>query len=263
MSLLSVSNLSVSQRNREIFRNVSFQIGAGEVVGLIGPNGAGKTTLMRAALGMIAHGGESSLAGLEAHARAKAAAWMPQAREIAWPVSVETLVMLGRLPHLGPYSRPTSEDHARVNEAIAWMELDDMRQRTATRLSGGEQARVLIARALAQGTPLLMADEPIAGLDPAHQIATMQTFQGLARTGKSVLVSLHDLGLAARHCTRILMMGQGGLVADGVPADVLTPARLAEVFHITAWYQNTDQGPIYQPLDVIGRSAGDKTIDHD
>jgi iron complex transport system ATP-binding protein len=263
MSLLSVTNLSAHRRARQIFRDVSFQIGAGEVVGLIGPNGAGKTTLMRAALGMIAHGGDSSLAGLDAHARAKAAAWMPQAREIAWPVSVETVVMLGRLPHLGPYSRPTAEDHARVDEAIAWMELDSMRQRTATRLSGGEQARVLIARALAQGTPLLMADEPTAGLDPAHQIATMQTFQGLARAGKSVLVSLHDLGLAARYCTRVLMLGQGGLVADGAPADVLTPARLAEVFHITAWYQDTDQGPIYQPLDVIRSTAQGKGGHHD
>ncbi|WP_113913034.1 ABC transporter ATP-binding protein [Roseovarius dicentrarchi] len=254
MTLLSVSGLSVTQRNREIFRDVSFQIGTGEVVGLIGPNGAGKTTLMRAALGMIAHGGDSTLADLTPHARAKAAAWMPQSREIAWPVSVETLVMLGRLPHLGPYSRPSAEDHARVDEAIAWMELEQMRHRTATRLSGGEQARVLIARALAQGTPLLMADEPIAGLDPAHQIGTMKIFAQMAAHGKSVLVSLHDLGLAARHCTRLIMLGQGRIIADGAPEDVLTPARLAEIFHITAWYQNTEHGPVYQPLDVIGRT---------
>ncbi|PVA11343.1 ABC transporter [Pelagivirga sediminicola] len=253
MSLMSVSNLSVRLRNRQIFSDVSFDIGAGEVVGLIGPNGAGKTTLMRAALGLIEHGGTSSLAQLGAGPRAKAVSWMPQSREIAWPVSVETLVMLGRLPHLDPYSRPTAQDHARVDEAIGWMELEGMRHRTATRLSGGEQARVLIARVLAQGTPLLMADEPIAGLDPANQIATMETFARLAALGKSVLVSLHDLGLAARHCTRVLMLGQGGLVADGPAEKVLTPERLAEIFHITAWYQNTDQGPVYQPLDVIGR----------
>jgi iron complex transport system ATP-binding protein len=253
MSLLSIANLGVTLRSREIFRNVSFEIGAGEVVGLIGPNGAGKTTLMRAALGMIPHEGTSTLAQLGGDARARAAAWMPQAREIAWPVNVETLVMLGRLPHLGALSRPTAEDRAHVDEAIDWMELGAMRQRTATRLSGGEQARVLIARALAQGTPLLMADEPIAGLDPAHQIGTMQTFARLAEYGKSVLVSMHDLGLAARHCTRLLMLGQGGLVADGPPEDVLTPERLAEIFHITAWYEHTAQGPVYQPLDVIAR----------
>ena len=96
-----------------------------------------------------------------------------------------------------------------------------------------------------------MADEPVAGLDPAHQIATMQTFATLAQSGKSTLVSLHDLSLAARHCTRIVMMGDGGLVADGTPAEVLTPERLAHVFHITAWYRDTEDGPIYQPLEVI------------
>jgi iron complex transport system ATP-binding protein len=131
------------------------------------------------------------------------------------------------------------------------MELDDKRHRAASRLSGGEQARVLIARALAQDTPLLMADEPTAGLDPAHQISTMQTFGELVRAGRSVLVSLHDLSLAARHCTRIVMLGDGGMAADGLPQDILTPERLAHVFHITAWYRNTEDGPVYQPLEVI------------
>ena len=127
-----------------------------------------------------------------------------------------------------------------------------MRHRPATELSGGEQARVLIARALAQDTPLLLADEPIAGLDPAHQIATMETFSNLALQGKSSLVSLHDLGLAARHCSRLLLLGNGGLVADGPPEDVLTPELLAEVFGISAWFQNTDAGPVYQSLKVLG-----------
>ncbi|MDX1786311.1 MAG: ABC transporter ATP-binding protein, partial [Roseovarius sp.] len=117
-------------------------------------------------------------------------------------------------------------------------------------LSGGEQARVLIARALAQETPLLLADEPIAGLDPAHQIATMQTFSRLAAEGKSVLVSLHDLGLAARHCTRLILLGQGRLIADGTPRDVLTPDNLGEVFGISAWFQDTEHGLVCQPLGV-------------
>ena len=126
-----------------------------------------------------------------------------------------------------------------------------MQDRPATQLSGGEQARVLIARALAQDTPLLMADEPIAGLDPAHQMATMETFERLAGQGKSVLVSLHDLGLAVRHCTRLVLLGQGRLVADGPPQEVLTPARLAEVFGIRAIFEQTENGLVYQPLEVI------------
>ena len=250
MTVLALSHLSVSRRGRAVLDDVSFSLGTGEVVGLIGPNGAGKTTLMRAALGLLPCTGQSSLARLPEAARARAAAWMPQAREIAWPVSVEDVVMLGRMPHHG-VGRPGPADRARVDEAICWMQLDDLRHRAATRLSGGEQARALIARALAQDTPLLVADEPIAGLDPAHQIATMQTFAALAGQGKSVLVSLHDIGMAARHCTRILMLAEGRLIADGPPGAVLSPARLAGVFGITAWYRDTDQGPVCQPLEVI------------
>ena len=250
MSLLTLSDLSVSLRGRDVFRDVSLSIGEGELVGLIGPNGAGKTTLMRAALGLLPCTGRSSLAGLSPAERARQVAWMPQSREIAWPVSVEDVVMLGRMPHMTG-RRPSEADRARTEAALTWMELSGMRHRAATRLSGGEQARVLIARALAQDTPLLMADEPVAGLDPAHQITTMQTFASLAQVGKSVLVSLHDLSLAARHCTRIIMLGEGRVVADGAPAEVLTPERLAHVFHITAWFRDTEDGPIYQPLEVI------------
>lgn len=251
MTLLSISDMSVSLHGRPVLRDVSFHIDAGECVGLIGPNGSGKTTLMRAALGLLPFEGHSSLAALPQSARAKQAAWMPQAREIAWPVAVEGVVLLGRTPHMSALQKPGDEDRKQVDAALERMELTQMRDRPATRLSGGEQARVLIARALAQDTPLLIADEPIAGLDPAHQIATMQTFANLAAQGKSSLVSLHDLGLAARHCTRLIMLGHGGLVADGAPEDVLTPERLAQVFGITAWCEKTDQGLIYQPLEVI------------
>ncbi|MCZ4353586.1 ABC transporter ATP-binding protein [Roseovarius aestuarii] len=259
MTLLALDNLGATLRRRPVFGDVSLKIGAGEVVGLIGPNGAGKTTLMRAALGLIPATGTSSLAQMPARARARAVAWMPQAREIAWPITVETLVMLGRVPHLNTGQRPTAADHAACDAAIAHMALGPLRTRAATRLSGGEQARVLIARALAQDTPLLMADEPIAGLDPAHQISTMQCFAGLAAQGKSCLVSLHDLGLAARHCTRLVLLGPkvgqgpqgcGHIVADGTPAEVLTAQRLRDVFSITAALQQTEQGLLFQPLEV-------------
>jgi len=251
MSLLSVTDLGVHLRGRDILRNVSFSIGKGELVGLIGPNGAGKTTLMRAALGLLPYQGECSLAALTPAQRARQVAWLPQSREIAWPVTVETVVMLGRTPHLGRTGAPDAADRERVDAALERMDLCGLRHRAATYLSGGEQARVLIARALAQDTPLLLADEPIAGLDPAHQIVTMQTFAALAEQGRSVLVSMHDLGLAVRHCTRLILLGGGGLVADGPPSQVMTPERLSEVFGITAWYAQTDSGPVYQPLEVI------------
>ena len=249
MSVLELQNLSVSLRGRDIFRDVTLSVQKGEMVGLIGPNGAGKTTLMRAALGLVAHGGHSSLADMAPMARARAVAWMPQSREIAWPVSIEALVRLGRMPHQA--ARLSAADHAAVERALDHMGLAAMRSRTVTRLSGGEQARALIARALAQETDMLMADEPIAGLDPAHQIATMQMFQRLAADGRAVLVSLHDLGLAARHCARLVVLGQGGIQADGPPSKVLTPELVARAFGITAYQAQTPQGHIFQPLEVL------------
>ncbi len=251
MSFLTLTGFGVSRGTCDILRDIDLSIGAGELVGIIGPNGAGKTTLMRASLGLIDGIGHSSLAALPPRVRARAVAWMPQAREIAWPVSVDRLVMLGRTPHLGAGQRPSEADRAAVDQALQRMDLGAFRDRTATQLSGGEQARVLIARALAQETPLLMADEPIAGLDPAHQIATMQTFASLASEGRSVIVSLHDLGLAARHCTRLIVIDKAGIAADGTPQDVLTPHLLRETFGISAFVKNTPDGLVFQPMDVV------------
>uniref|UniRef100_UPI00356ACBD0 ABC transporter ATP-binding protein n=1 Tax=Actibacterium sp. TaxID=1872125 RepID=UPI00356ACBD0 len=182
---------------------------------------------------------------------ARHAAWLPQLREIAWPVSVETVVALGRTPHLGAGGKLSDQDRAAVDAALGWLDLDSFRHRSATQLSGGEQARVLIARTLAQAAPLVLADEPIAGLDPAHQIATMQVFRDIAGQGRSVIASLHDLGLAARHCTRLILLGQGRVVADGAPRDVLTKANLRDVFHLRAHYTDTADGPVFQPLEVL------------
>jgi iron complex transport system ATP-binding protein len=251
MTLLSLDRLTVRRGACPVVDCATLSVKAGELVGLIGPNGAGKTTLMRGALGLLPHEGHSSLTGLPAGARARHAAWLPQSREIAWPVSVETLVTLGRTPHLAAGQRPTEADRAAVARGIATMGLSGFEARPATELSGGEQARVLIARALAQDTPLIRADEPIAGLDPGHQIATMAAFAALARDGKAVIVSLHDLGLAARHCTRLVLMHKGRIHADGPPEAVLTEANLRDVFHISAHLTRGPGGVIFQPLEVL------------
>jgi len=251
VSLLSLDRLTVHRGTCPVVDTATLRIEAGELVGLIGPNGAGKTTLMRGALGLLPHTGSSSLTAMTPRARAGHAAWLPQAREIAWPVAVETLVTLGRTPHLAAGQRPGAADRAAVARALATMDLSGFERRAATELSGGEQARVLIARALAQDTPLILADEPIAGLDPGHQIATMAAFARLARGGKALLVSMHDLGLAARHCTRLILMHRGRIHADGPPEAVLTEANLAQVFGISAHLTRGPQGVIFQPLEVL------------
>lgn len=244
MTLLSLENLTVRRGECPVVDRVSLTVGEGEFVGLIGPNGAGKTSLLRGALGLLPHQGRSSLTALAPAARAKAAAFLPQGRDIAWPVTVETLVALGRAPHGGA-------DDGAVEDALERMGLQGYRLRTATALSGGEQARVLIARALAQETPLLLADEPVAGLDPEAQIRTMEVFAALAAEGRAVVASIHDLGLAARHCSRLLMLDRGQLVADGPPAGVLTDDRLAEVFGIRGFHADTPDGPVFQPTGIV------------
>ncbi len=251
MTLLSVQNLTVRRGECPVVDAASFSIGPGECVGLIGPNGAGKTSLLRGALGLLPFEGTSSLAALPPRQRAAQAAWLPQTREIAWPMSVERIVALGRLPYLARGARLNPTDQGAVDAALTRMGLQNFRTRLATALSGGEQARVLIARTLAQDTPLLMADEPIAGLDPAAQIATLQVFETLAQEGRAVLTSLHDLSLAGRYCTRLIMMGAGRIVADGPPVEILTAERLAEVFHLHANIVPTPHGPLVQPLGVI------------
>lgn len=245
--MLNIQNLTVRRGKHEVVTSASLKVAAGELVGLIGPNGAGKTSLMRAALGLIPATGQCNLVRLAPAERALIAAWMPQSRDVVWPVSVETLVRLGRIPHRRP-----DADHAAVESALHRMNIAAFRDRPVTELSGGEQARVLIARTLAQETPLLMADEPIAGLDPAHQIGAMQTFRDLANEGRCVIASLHDLGLAARHCTRLVMMDAGRIVADGRPAEVLTPDLLEQVFGVSGYFAETPDGSIFQPLRVLG-----------
>lgn len=251
MTLLTLSHFGVSRGDRPVVQDVSLTIKPGECVGLIGPNGAGKTSLLRASLGLLPATGSSSLADHSASARARSVAWMPQSRDIAWPVTVETLIALGRIPHLPRGAKLRPVDQAAIDAAIDHLELGNFRNRIATHLSGGEQARVLIARALAQDTPLLIADEPIAGLDPANQISTMQVFANLARDGRAALVSLHDLGLAARHCTRLILLGDGHLVADGPPSEVLTSGNMAATFGVTAFFQDTPKGPVFQPMELI------------
>ncbi|PJA60267.1 MAG: ABC transporter [Rhodobacterales bacterium CG_4_9_14_3_um_filter_71_31] len=255
MSLLALQDVRATLGGAEALRGVSLSVAPGEVVGLIGPNGAGKSTLLRAALGLIDATGARMLGGdplerLSPRDRALRAAFLPQEREIGWPLSVAALVALGRAPHRAGLAPLRAADHAAVADAMARMDVARFADRPATQLSGGERARALMARALAQGAPLLMADEPAAGLDPAHQIALMATFRALAGEGRGVLASLHELGLAARWCDRLAVLDAGRIVAEGPPEAVLTPALLARIYGVTAHFAREAGALVVAPLDL-------------
>ncbi|WP_420838284.1 ABC transporter ATP-binding protein [Aquibium microcysteis] len=258
---LAARALDVDLAGRRVLRGVDLLVRPGEVVGLLGPNGAGKSTLMRALAGQIAHSGTVRIGGRDAASlspggRARLVAYLPQTRVIGWPVSVEKAVALGRLPWLGFAARPDARDMDICREAMRVMDVDALAARRATELSGGEQARVLAARAIAQDTPVLIADEPVSGLDPAHQIAMMAALGTIARRGRAILVSLHDLTLAARWCDRVIVLRAGAVAADGDPAEVLDAAMLAGVFGIRAHVAREDGRPVLAPVGLSAEPGG-------
>lgn len=255
MTLLSVKDLRASLGGAEVLKGVSFDVRPGEFIGLIGPNGAGKSTLLRAILQLsprsgIVMLGDDDAARLSAAERAARVAYLAQERDVAWAVPVDTLVSLGRTRHRSPFAPLSPEDRAAVDDAMRRMDVAQFRRRKVTELSGGELARVLIARVLAQDTPLLLADEPVAGLDPAHQISLMRTFRSLAAEGRSVVASLHDLGLAARWCTRLVLLDAGRIVADGAARAVLTPDHLRAVYRISAHIADMEGRLLVHLLDL-------------
>lgn len=243
MIKLSVQNLSVMRDLRPILQDISFTAQGGEFIGLIGPNGAGKTSLMRAILGLLPHQGSCNLSALSPQAKAKHVSWLPQSRDVAWPLSVEKLVMLGRQPH----DANAEADEKAVRHAIDAMELSELALRPATELSGGETARALIARCLAQETDIFMADEPLAGLDMAYQLSTLELLSDRAKQGKLIITSVHDIGLAARYCTRFILLGHQQILADGKPDAIMKDTSFSEVFGIESLFAVTEDGPIFMP----------------
>ena len=257
---LDTRDLEVKLGGRDVVRGMSLSLEPGHVTGLLGPNGAGKSTLMRAMAGQLVYTGSITLDGqsvaqMAETARARRIAWLPQGREIGWALSVENLVALGRLPWHGWRRTRSAADRQLCLDAMRMMDVESLASRPATELSGGEQARVLMARAVAQDTPVLLADEPAAGLDPAHQISMMAALRQLAGKGRSVLVSLHDLSLAARWCDRLVLMKDGRIAAQGTPGEVMTAATLRDVYGINAEIGHDACGLWLAPL---GLTQGDE-----
>lgn len=257
MVSLSFQDLRADLAGQPILHGVSAAMQGGELVGIIGPNGAGKSTLLRALLGLIPYQGQVHLNGQDirsfnAKDRAKQIAYLPQGQTVHWPLLVERLVGLGRLPHLGPLSRIAAADRDAIEQAMQRTHVTHLKDRDATSLSGGERARVMLARALAVEAEALLADEPLANLDPAHQLDVMELLRAEAQNGALVITVLHDLPLAARYCDRLILLHHGRIAADGAPQQILTPDLLRAVYELEAEIDFSGKYPSIQP---IGRPA--------
>jgi iron complex transport system ATP-binding protein len=240
LPLLACTGLGYAQAGRVMLADCTFTIHAGERVAILGPNGAGKSTLLRRLAGLWAGPGEVMLRGtamatLSMEARARLLAYLPQQGSIAWGISVEQVIALGRLPYGGDLLDPKGADKAAIDHAITALELAAWRARPATQLSMGERARVLAARALASEAPVLLADEPVAALDPRHQLIVLDALSAYAAQGRAVLTVMHDLTLAAQWASRILLLDAGRLVFDGTPEEALQPARLNPLFGLATY----------------------------
>ncbi|MDJ1158800.1 ABC transporter ATP-binding protein [Chelatococcus sp. SYSU_G07232] len=250
---LTAQDLAVSLAGRAILSEVDCALHPGELLALLGPNGAGKTTLVRALAGLLppAAGqvrlGGRDLAALGRHERARAIAYLPQGGTVAWPLPVKAVVALGRLPHGAEPDALAPGDHAAVARAMRATDIEALAERSVLALSGGERARVLLARALAVEAGVLLCDEPVATLDPQHQLAVMDVLKAEARQGRAVAVVMHDLALAARFADRIAILKGGRLVAQGAPREVLTRAGVAHAFAVEALVEERDDGLLVLP----------------
>jgi iron complex transport system ATP-binding protein len=240
MTQLEVTDVTVKRTGRPIVSDVTWRGVAGEFVAVIGPNGAGKSTLLSAMAGLLQpDSGQVRLNGqdirtLRRQTLARCRSYLPQNPRSDWPLPVHRLVALGLTPVLPTFGGLSQGDQQKVDQVLSQCDLMKHREQPVTTLSGGELARVMLARALVSDPDLLIVDEPIAGLDPRHALDSINRLRQHAQTGKLVIAALHDLTLAARYATRIVVMRDGRIYADGTPDSVLNPEQLGAVFEIEA-----------------------------
>lgn len=259
---ISASQVSLAHGARLALENVDFSLRRGEIVGLIGPNGAGKSTLLRILAGVqpptageVRYGGQTSQS-LGRQQLARTVAWLAQSTDLRGEdhgaMRARDIVALGRLPHQLAFARLTEDDAAAIHQAMTEADATQFADRPINRLSGGERVRVLLARALAVEALFLLADEPVAALDPFHQLHVMRLLRAKARAGCGVVVTLHDLALASRFCDRLVLLVDGCKIADDQPTKVLDDATAARAFQVRlahARHQGEDYVTPWEPVD--------------
>ena len=250
---LIADDLSVALGKRTVVEDVSFALSGKSFVALVGPNGAGKTTLLRALVGLLAARGairigDENVAQLGLRERARRFAYLPQGHVVHWPLPARDVVALGRFPYgATDPSRLSRGDEEAVARAMRATGTEPFADRPVTELSGGERARVALARVLAVEAPVILADEPIASLDPRYALDVMLLLRAAADAGTLVLVVTHDLGLAARFADRVIVLHGGRIAADASPEEALSQAILAEVFRVRAFRASNEGAPVLVP----------------
>ena len=243
-ALLKLEQVYAKVGGKPVLLGLDMQVRAGELVALCGPNGAGKSTAIRAALGLVLPTQGRALLGpdeavrLSDRRRGERVTYLPQERLISWNLPAIEVVALG-LPFL-----KSNEGMARVLKAMDEVGVAYLAQRGVAEMSGGERAKVLLARAMVGDAPLLLADEPVAGLDPDAQLLVLERLKARAEAGGGVLVSLHDLSLAAQFADRVVVLDQGRAVAEGAPTEALSSQVLREVFQLDGVWIESENGPL-------------------
>jgi iron complex transport system ATP-binding protein len=256
--MIRANGITVQRGDRTILNNVSVDLAAGSFVAVIGGNGAGKSTLLSVLAGLLRpNAGSIALDGtplmmLDRRTLATRRAYLPQSPRAEWPISVERLVALGLLPRLPGFGPLPVALSVRIDAALRRCDLAERRNQPVTTLSGGELARAMLARALVGDPDVLIADEPLAGLDPGHAIDGMARLGELAASGKLVVASLHDLTLTARHASHVVALRDGNLIAAGRTPDVLTPSLIRKIFDVTAHVEGTGEQTY---VNIVGREA--------
>lgn len=236
--MISFQSLTAGYGTKHILQSLDANAKPGELIALIGPNGSGKSTLLKTLCGIITPSSgritlnDKNIRDLSLKMRARNIAYLAQSREALPSMSVEEVVRLGRAPYRGSLGKISPEGEAAISSALSRTQSDVFKSRRFDSLSGGEQARVLLARALTVQAPVLLADEPIAALDPFYQLSMMEILKAEAASGKTVITALHDLSLAAQFADRIWMMHEGKIIASGTPEEALNAENLKRVFGI-------------------------------
>jgi iron complex transport system ATP-binding protein len=263
-ALLEARDVGFVYDRDAVLSEVDFALEAGELVAIVGPNGAGKSTLLKLLLGVVTpNRGAVFVEGkpildLSRREIARSIAFVPQAARSDFAFTVREVVGMGRTPHLGRFLPPRSGDVEAVERALDRTETRDFGDRPVSELSGGERQRVHVARALAQETPILLLDEPTSNLDVEHQLQIFGLLRKLVLGGKGVAVAVHDLSLAARYASRIVVLSGGRVAASGKPDEVITEETLRLHFRVVARIErNAEDGVVVVvPVEPLDAGAG-------